>query len=256
MTLFRPLVDWLYGLTGNFTVTILLTFAIFVLVASPLYFMQRAHRKKKKALLPAMQAVRAKYHASKIGFDTEHDETLDENIRAMDVNQRSEAMANELKELYAANHYHAFTGWIPGFLQYVLVILLYGAILYSIPEGSFYGDSPWQLIKLGSPDWSSPTMIMMFVVPCSQLLIELVKLFFGAKKRAVEALDIEDAQVKKKSANISTIISIVLTLGLGIWIGIRCKTAIAIGIVCLQFLRLCLLIPAQAIEARRSRTAD
>ena len=253
MGIFAFFVEWCGDLVGNFGWGIVLSMFIFAIVCSPLYFMQRAHRKHKQQLKPAVKEIHAKYHYTRIGFNTEDDATLPDDIRHMDVNQRGEAMSNELRQLYKDNHYRVYTGWIPGVLQYVLAILLYASIAEAAPEDSVYVQTAWSMITSGTVDWSSLTMKMLIILPSVELITSIFELLFGKSKKAVESLDIEDQQVKQKSAKIGTILSIVLPVGLAVFFAFRLMTATSIAFAALVTGRFLLVAGRALIQKYRNR---
>lgn len=252
MTVFSPIVTLFYNLTGNFFAAIIISALLFSLLALPVFILSRKHKQKKRLIDPKIRELRSKYHATTLGVYTDDDEHLDPEIRAMNKDERAEALAKELSDLYKKEKYHAYVGWIPGIVYLVLTFFLYGAVSGAIPEGSFYGDSIWNLIRSGRTVVPTITFFVGLAVPISQIAIEGINILRGqrAKKvrESIDALntdavnnakltDADKKQIRDKSKIIALVIPLILTVGLGIFIGIRVSTAIAILVIALQIIR-------------------
>lgn len=211
------------SLVNNPGLSIVISVIICYTVTIPFKIMSIKNQKAQKACQPELEAIRKKYNANAMGISMDNDESLAPEIRAMNKDERSEAMANETSALYKKNGYHMWTGWIPAVLTLTFIILLYNGIRTFTPDGlyslTFKTRNTIDLANASQFVWTVLGAVIgtSLLTPIWNTITSVVK----AKRQ----------QQSIKNALIAALISSVLGIGISVWIAssVTMSTAIAIS---------------------------
>lgn len=211
------------SLVHNPGISIVISVIICYALTIPFKVMSIKNQKAQKACQPELEAIRKKYNANAMGISMDNDDKLAPEIRKMNKDERDEAMANEISELYKKNGYHLWTGWIPAVLTFVLIILLYNGIKTFTPDGLY--------------SLTFKTRNTIDLVGASQFVWTVLGIMVGASlltpiwNAIVSAVNAKRQQQSIKNALIAALISSVVGIGISVWIAssVTMSTAIAVA---------------------------
>lgn len=215
------LMHWVNGFVGNMGWTIVLFVCFSQILLIPLKIFSHKNNKAKAACEPEIRAIRKKYNANQLGVSMEDSSELPANIRNMNHNQRSEAMAKEIDDTYKKYGYNVWLSWLPMVMNLVIVICLWKAI-NNAANTDFYMITFKDINSVAGVDYTN-NILLLATVPVLSFLSSII----GGISQII-------AKRKNKKELVGTIIGVfvscVLTVGLALWITTSVSTAIAIAI--------------------------
>lgn len=224
-TAIASFITWMGDLVNNFGLGVMICVGLAVCALTPFNILKAKHAKKKKKLAPQIKEIQKKYGANALGVSSDTSDIEDEEIRKLSVDERDEAMRKEISAAYKEEGFHAFVGWIPGFLVILLIIMFYSGISKAAPEGFYrttfssisgeFSSNINQILLLSSVVW----------VNIGTGLIRLFEDWMELRKS-----EDETERRKKKSGMVSQVVSLVMTSLLMTWIASKTTVALALAI--------------------------
>ena len=222
MDFLSHLVNFVNSIVNHFGISVIICVVMCQLVTIPFKIMSRKNNRLKVDCQPELEAIRKKYGATKMGLSLDEPEGLAPEIKRLSRDERDEAMANEISAVYKAHGYSMWTGWIPGFLSIIFIILLYSGIRAACPEG-FYKLNFAAIQEAGNLAENIPALTVIGTMLGAALLTPVLGLIRGIWKAKKNNESV-------KAVIVSCLLSSALTVGLSVWIASSVTLAIAIAI--------------------------
>ena len=211
MNIFEPVVRGIQSLTNNFGITIIICILVDVIAVLPFKILKRKNDKKKALIAPKIKELQNKYHINALGPYKDDDDTLDPEIRELDLGQRQAEMNKEVSAEYKRVKYHAFIGWIPSLVTIAITIIIYFGVSAACPEGSIYA---MRLQDIKNAGLSSNIFGVVIIVAeiVSAVILGIITQVFPLIKKKKEGKKVDGVMIG------TAVFGVLFPLGIAIWI--------------------------------------